>query len=92
MNYLLEINAFERRMRRVPLSRDAQLLWYKLMHLANLLIAAQKPAGPSREEIVAELLNTLTVRTDDGLRISDATVRKIREIAKQRGFLPVTPV
>lgn len=37
MNYLLEIQAFERKMRRVPLSRDAQLLWYKLMQFANLL-------------------------------------------------------
>lgn len=37
MNYLREINAFERKMRRAPLSGMAQLLWYKLMHLANSL-------------------------------------------------------
>lgn len=37
MNYLREINAFARRMRRAPLSSNAQLLWYKLMELANVL-------------------------------------------------------
>lgn len=37
MNYLREINAFERRMRRAPLSVNAQLLWYKLIQFANRL-------------------------------------------------------
>lgn len=35
MNYLAEINAFERRMRRRPLPVVTQLLWYKLMQFAN---------------------------------------------------------
>ena len=35
MNYMLEINAFERRMKRQPLPATAQLLWYKLMAFAN---------------------------------------------------------
>lgn len=35
MNYLAEINAFERRMRRRPLPVVAQLLWYKLIQHAN---------------------------------------------------------
>ncbi len=38
MNYLREINAFERRMRRAPLSVNAQLLWYKLMQFNNGLM------------------------------------------------------
>lgn len=37
MNYILEINAFERRMKRQPLPTTAQLLWYKLMAFANRL-------------------------------------------------------
>lgn len=37
MNYLLEINAFERRMRGHPLPTTAQLLWYKLIQFANRL-------------------------------------------------------
>ena len=37
MNYLAEINAFEKRMRRQPLPITAQLLWYKLMQFANRL-------------------------------------------------------
>lgn len=34
---MLEINAFERMMRKAPLSANAQLLWYKLMNFDNLL-------------------------------------------------------
>lgn len=37
MNYILEINAFERRMKRQPLPATAQLLWYKLMAFSNRL-------------------------------------------------------
>lgn len=37
MNYIAEINAFHAKMRRSPLSRDAQLLWFKLMDFANSL-------------------------------------------------------
>lgn len=35
MNYLLEINAFERKMRESPLPIAAQLMWYKLMQFCN---------------------------------------------------------
>lgn len=35
MNYIREINAFERRMQRQPLPITAQLLWYKLMAFSN---------------------------------------------------------
>lgn len=37
MNYMPELNAFAERMRRNPLSNNAQLLWYKLMDTANRL-------------------------------------------------------
>lgn len=37
MNYIAELNAFHAKMRRKPLSRDAQLLWFKLMDFANRL-------------------------------------------------------
>lgn len=67
---------------RVRKMTDAQLCEY----LDKLV--EQRPPALRRWEIVNNLLEALTVRTDDGLRISDATVRKIREIAKQRGFLP----
>lgn len=62
---------------------DAQLCEY-----LDGLTANQRPAAPSKEEIVNSLLDTLSIRTEDGLRISDATVRKIRKIAARRGFLP----
>lgn len=35
MNYIAELNAFERALETVRLSANAQLLWYKLMCLAN---------------------------------------------------------
>lgn len=37
MSYINEINAFDRRMHRAPLSPVAQLLWYKLMQFSNRL-------------------------------------------------------
>lgn len=37
MSYIDEINAFDRRMHRAPLSPIAQLLWYKLMQFSNRL-------------------------------------------------------
>ena len=37
MNYIAELNAFHAKMRRTPLSRDAQLLWFKLMDFSNSL-------------------------------------------------------
>lgn len=68
---------------RVRKMTDAQLCEY-----LDGLSAGQRPACPDRVKVVAELLEALSVRTDDGLRISDATIRKIRDIAQQRGFLP----
>lgn len=62
---------------------DAQLCEY-----LDGLSAGSRPAGPTREEIVYELLEALGVRGPDGLRMSDATIRKIREIAVSRGFIP----
>jgi len=37
LNYIAELNAFHAKMRRTPLSRDAQLLWFKLMDFSNSL-------------------------------------------------------
>jgi len=37
LRYINEINAFDRRMHRAPLSPIAQLLWYKLMQFSNRL-------------------------------------------------------
>ena len=68
---------------RVRKMTDAQLCDY-----LDSMAANQRPPAPSKEEIVNSLLDALRIRTEDGLRISDATVRKIREIATRRGFLP----
>lgn len=61
---------------------DAQLCEY-----LDGLEAGRRPTGPSKEEIIREFLAALAVRTDDGIRISDATIRKIREIARRRGYI-----
>lgn len=68
---------------RIRKMTDAQLCEF-----LDGMAANQRPAAPSKEEIVNNLLDALSIRTEDGLRISDATVRKIREIATRRGFLP----
>lgn len=70
---------------RIRRMTDAQLCEY-----VDALAAGERPAGPDKEEIVAEFLEALAVRGDDGLRVSDATIRKIKEIAQRRGFLAST--
>lgn len=56
MNYITEINAFEKRMRQQPLPANAQLLWYKLMAFANRL---RWPEWFTIDnDRLAELLNT----------------------------------
>lgn len=52
------------------------------------LSAGQRPKGPSTEEIICNFLDALSIREEDGLRVSDATIRKIKEMARKRGFLP----
>ena len=67
---------------RIRKMTDAQLCNY-----LDSMAANQGLLTPSKEEIVNSLLDALSIRTEDGLRISDATVRKIRKIATKRGFL-----
>ena len=61
MNYLKEINAFERRMRRAPLSANAQLLWYKLMAFANGLFWPEEFQVDNNR--LMEMLNVLSFHT-----------------------------
>lgn len=73
---------------RIRKMTDAQLCEY----LESLSKPAPAPAaGPTREEVIEGFLDSLSIRTDDGLRISDATIRKIRGMARSRGFLPQIP-
>lgn len=75
MNYILEINAFERRMKRQPLPPAAQLLWYKLMHFANTLHWPEKFAIDN---------DRLTLLLGSG---SDQTVRKARQQLLDAGLI-----
>lgn len=76
---------------RIRKMTDAQLCEY-LDSLAQPAPAPQ-PAGPTPAEIISNFLDALSIRTDDGLRVSDATIRKLREIARQRGFItPLPPI
>lgn len=74
MNYLAEINAFEKRMRRQPLPITAQLLWYKLMQFANRLYWPEWFAIDN--EALAELLGS-----------SIPTTRTARDILLKSGLL-----
>lgn len=64
---------------RVRKMTDAQLC----THLDELATAAGQPP----EEVIEDFLQALTVRTTDGTRVSDATIRKLRAIAVDKGFL-----
>lgn len=68
---------------RIRKMTDAQLCEYM-----DGLETGSCPPVPSKEEIVEEFLDTLSIREDDGLRVSDATIRKIKMIARRHGFLP----
>lgn len=68
---------------RVRRMTDAQLCDY-----LDDLAAGQRPEGPTKEEIIQEFLLELSIRREDGLRVSDTTLRKMKAIAKSRGFLP----
>lgn len=67
---------------RVRKMTDAQLCEY-----LDGLTAGNRPSGPTKEEIVNDFLAELGVRGDDGLRMSDAAIRKVREIAVSRGYI-----
>lgn len=76
MKYINELNAFDRRMHRAPLSNTAQLLWYKLMAMANFLHWPQEFKLDNQR--LREMLNVGSLHTvqaarqelvDDGLLI-----------------------
>lgn len=71
---------------RVRKMTDAQLCDY-----LDSLGAAQAEPQPSKEEIITAFLEAITIRRDDGLRVSDATVRKLKDMARRDGFLPPLP-
>ena len=61
----------------------------KLRHMTDeQLCAALDKGGPSPQEVVEKFLHALTTRSDSGNRLSDATLRKIRLLAVEKGFLP----
>lgn len=62
---------------------DAQLCEY-----LDSLAAGQRPAGPTKEEIINDFLVELSIRREDGIRVSDQTIRKMKTLARCRGFLP----
>ena len=66
---------------------DAQICEYLDSLLEREREARSTAPAPSKEEIVNEFLDTLRIRTTSGLRVSDATIRKIRSIAVDRGFI-----
>lgn len=68
---------------RVRKMTDAQLCNY----LDGLSASRSKPQL-SKEEIISSFLDTITIRRDDGLRVSDATVRKLKALARRSGYLP----
>mgnify|MGYP000859283456 FL=1 len=79
MNYLLEINAFERKMRESPLPIAAQLMWYKLMQFCNGL------RWPETFQLDTTRLSELMVGS------SKHTVIEARRALIEAGFLEFKP-
>lgn len=79
MNYLLEINAFERKMRESPLPIAAQLMWYKLMQFCNGL------RWPETFQLDTARLSELMVGS------SKHTVIEARRALIEAGFLEFKP-
>jgi len=79
MNYLLEINAFERKMRESPLPIAAQLMWYKLMQFCNGL------RWPDTFQLDTARLSELMVGS------SKHTVIEARRALIEAGFLEFKP-
>lgn len=79
MNYLLEINAFERKMRESPLPIAAQLMWYKLMQFCNRL------RWPETFQLDTASLSELMVGS------SKHTVIDARRALIEAGFLEFKP-
>lgn len=79
MNYLLEINAFERKMRESPLPIAAQLMWYKLMQFCNGL------RWPETFQLDMARLSELMVGS------SKHTVIEARRALIEAGFLEFKP-
>ena len=79
MNYLLEINAFERKMRESPLPIAAQLMWYKLMQFCNGL------RWPETFQLDTDRLSELMVGS------SKHTVIEARRALIEAGFLEFKP-
>ena len=71
---------------RVRKMTDAQLCEY-----LDGLGATRAEPQPSKEEIITAFLEAITIRRDDGLRVSDATVRTLKAMARRAGFLPPLP-
>lgn len=40
-----------------------------------------------KEKITLSFLDAITIRKEDGIRVCDATVRKLRNIAERDGFI-----
>lgn len=66
---------------RIRKMTDAQLCQY-----IDDLSASPPLAGPSIGEIVSKFIDDLAVRSDTGLRVSDATIRKIKDMAAEKGY------
>ena len=67
---------------RIRRMTDAQLCQF-----IDDLEAGNRPAAPNKSEIIEQFLDDLAIRSDTGLRVSDATIRKIRQIANDRGYI-----
>ena len=70
---------------RIRKMTDAQICSY--IDVLEQKAAAAAAAPKKTEDAIRDFVDSLAVRTDSGNRISDATIRKIRQMAYEMGFL-----
>lgn len=59
-----------------------------LRRMTDLQLCQIADSVPETQEIIERFLKSLGTRTESGIRISDATIRKIRAVAVEQGILP----
>ncbi len=54
----------------------------------KIAIAAIENVLADEQQTIERFLRSLGTRTESGARVSDATIRKLRAVAVEKGFLP----
>lgn len=81
----------KRNCRRTPEERSLHDRACRLRRMTDEQLCAEVDracAGATPQDVIEGFLSSLGTRTASGARVSDATIRKLRAVAVEKGFLP----